>query len=125
MPVAHGEGRFTTADAELDGELRAGTGVAFRYARPDGTAAGDFPWNPNGSLGDAAGVTGGGGNVLALMPHPERAAWLWQVPPEIGGSWGERRAAWSGSAGAGAVAMNAEGPGRTVFRALARTLEAS
>lgn len=63
IPIAHGEGRYV-ADAEtlkiLEGEGR----VAFRYV--DGS--------PNGSINDIAGILNAKGNVLGMMPHPERAA---------------------------------------------------
>jgi phosphoribosylformylglycinamidine synthase len=71
-PVAHGEGNFI-ARGEADVEaLRAAGQVALVYARSDGQAAGgSYPENPNGSMGDIAGVCNAAGNVLGLMPHPE------------------------------------------------------
>jgi phosphoribosylformylglycinamidine synthase len=68
MSIAHAEGRYTHPDLDrLEGEGR----VVFRYATPDGelTAAA----NPNGSLRNIAGVCNAQGNVVGLMPHPERA----------------------------------------------------
>jgi phosphoribosylformylglycinamidine (FGAM) synthase-like amidotransferase family enzyme len=117
MPMAHGEGRFTSADPEVRDGLESGRSVPFQYADAGGRASG-FPANPNGALGAAAGVLGGRGNVLALMPHPERSAWLWQVPLSLAGGWGERRRAWSTDQGE----MSAAGPGRIPFEALARYL---
>lgn len=70
MPIAHGEGRFICEDEalrELEGEGR----VAFRYVTPEGKI--DPSANPNGSKNSIAGVVNEGGNVLGLMPHPERA----------------------------------------------------
>ncbi len=61
LPIAHGEGNYT-ADAETLKRLEGEGRVAFRYAQ-----------NPNGSVHDIAGVLNEGGNVLGLMPHPERA----------------------------------------------------
>ena len=61
MPVAHGEGRYYDEPARLD-ELEREGRVVFRYID-----------NPNGSLRDIAGVRNEAGNVLGLMPHPERA----------------------------------------------------
>lgn len=67
-PVAHGEGRFVSADlAAIDRR----SGVAFRYLDSGERAGGGYPANPNGSAGDVAGVTDETGLVLGLMPHPE------------------------------------------------------
>jgi phosphoribosylformylglycinamidine synthase len=55
--------------------------VALRYARPDGSAAsGEYPYNPNGSARDIAGVCNPAGNVLGLMPHPEDHVYPYQHP---------------------------------------------
>jgi phosphoribosylformylglycinamidine synthase I len=75
VPVAHGEGRFTFGekDKELLKELIDNKQIVFRYCRPDGKdTQGEFPWNPNGSLYDIAGISNPEGNVLGMMPHPER-----------------------------------------------------
>jgi len=114
MPMAHGEGRFATAESGLPLAAR----TALRYAHPDGGPAGGFPWNPNGSLAAAAGVCNAQGNVLALMPHPERAHLLAQVPEDLPGAWGDRR-----RAARGAEALLGAGPGLFLFRALARALQ--
>ena len=71
MPIAHAEGNYTTSPASLD-ELRRRNQVVFRYCAPDGSA--DAAWNPNGATDAIAGITNGAGNVLGMMPHPERAA---------------------------------------------------
>lgn len=69
IPIAHGEGRYY-ADAETLEQLEQNQQVVFRYApNPQGTQL----YNPNGSLNDIAGVVNRQGNVLGLMPHPERA----------------------------------------------------
>jgi phosphoribosylformylglycinamidine synthase subunit PurQ / glutaminase len=70
IPVAHGEGRFT-APAYVLSELEDKGRVVFRYvdARGKDTAAG----NPNGSMRNIAGILSSEGNVLGMMPHPERA----------------------------------------------------
>jgi phosphoribosylformylglycinamidine synthase I len=70
MPIAHGDGRYTADDdtiTRLEGEGQ----VVFRYVNASGDATSDA--NPNGSLHNIAGVTNAGGNVVGLMPHPERA----------------------------------------------------
>ncbi|MFZ2455499.1 MAG: phosphoribosylformylglycinamidine synthase subunit PurQ [Candidatus Altiarchaeia archaeon] len=75
IPVAHGEGRLTFGekDKEMLQQLTDNKQIVFRYCRSDGkSAAGEFPWNPNGSLSDIAGICNPEGNVLGMMPHPER-----------------------------------------------------
>ncbi|MBN8690273.1 MAG: phosphoribosylformylglycinamidine synthase subunit PurQ [Armatimonadetes bacterium] len=70
IPIAHGEGRFF-CDADTLKSIEDNNQVAFRYTGPNGEL-GD-QWNPNGSLDSIAGVVNKAGNVLGLMPHPERA----------------------------------------------------
>jgi len=70
LPVAHGDGNYFTDDdtlRRLEGEGR----VVFRYCRADGSDGEDA--NPNGSLARIAGIVNEQGNVLGMMPHPERA----------------------------------------------------
>jgi phosphoribosylformylglycinamidine synthase len=68
MAFAHGEGRFCGSAAYFD-ELEAQGRIVFRYRGPA----------PNGALHDAAAVCNERGNVLGLMPHPERAAWAFNL----------------------------------------------
>lgn len=70
IPVAHGDGRYTADDATLDDMESAGR-VVFRYV--DGRGEPTDTGNPNGSSRNIAGIINQGGNVLGLMPHPERA----------------------------------------------------
>ena len=71
-PVAHGEGNFQVSDEEALSQLESEGLVAFRYVDPEGLpAAGRYPFNPNGSVGDIAGICNRAGNVVGLMPHPE------------------------------------------------------
>jgi phosphoribosylformylglycinamidine synthase len=91
VPLAHAEGRFVTSSQRVANRLAAGDGVALVYATPEGEVATSFPHNPNGSVHAVAGLTNPGGNVLAIMPHPERAAWYHQVPRHVGGKWGHGR----------------------------------
>lgn len=79
MPIAHGEGRFATKDAALLRELEKNGQIAFRYCDKNGKEDG-FPVNPNGSLSSIAGITNKEGNILAMMPHPERAFFNKQLP---------------------------------------------
>ncbi len=71
MPIAHHEGLYFLPENELD-RLKKENRVVFRYCGPDGTI-GDS-WNPNGALDNIAGIVNEKGNVLGLMPHPERAS---------------------------------------------------
>jgi phosphoribosylformylglycinamidine synthase I len=69
-PIAHGEGKVVARDDLVREAIGTHNLAALRYVRPDGSAA-DYPFNPNGSEGDIAGLTNPAGNVLGLMPHPE------------------------------------------------------
>jgi phosphoribosylformylglycinamidine synthase I len=70
IPVAHGEGRFSADDATLDALEQNGQ-VVFRYCDPTGAVTDAA--NPNGAMRSIAGITNASGNVLGMMPHPERA----------------------------------------------------
>jgi len=70
LPIAHGEGRYI-ADRENLSRLNGEGRVAFRYVDSAGDATEDA--NPNGSVENIAGIVNEAGNVLGLMPHPERA----------------------------------------------------
>lgn len=71
LPVRHGEGKFYCTPDVLDRLSRNGQ-VVLRYEKPDGgSAEGAFPFNPNGSLQDIAGICDPTGRVFGLMPHPE------------------------------------------------------
>lgn len=67
FPIAHGEGRYYADEATLH-QLEEGRQVVFRYVEHQGQGG-----NPNGSLADIAGIVNQRGNVLGMMPHPERA----------------------------------------------------
>ncbi|MCI0771495.1 MAG: phosphoribosylformylglycinamidine synthase subunit PurQ, partial [Chloroflexi bacterium] len=69
VPISHGEGNYF-ADAATLAMLERDSRVAFRYCGPDGEVAAEF--NPNGSMNNIAGITNARGNVLGMMPHPER-----------------------------------------------------
>lgn len=70
VPVAHGEGRFITADEATRRRLYDRDQVVFQYVDAEGNPAG-YPGNPNGSVDAIAGVCNEAGNALGLMPHPE------------------------------------------------------
>jgi phosphoribosylformylglycinamidine synthase I len=70
IPIAHGEGNYIADDATLD-RLEAENRVVFRYVDPAGAVT--EAANPNGSARNIAGIMNEAGNVVGLMPHPERA----------------------------------------------------
>ena len=70
IPIAHGDGRYVAPAGILE-ELEAEGRVIFRYADAGGNISADA--NPNGSERNIAGIINDGGNVLGMMPHPERA----------------------------------------------------
>ncbi len=72
-PSAHAEGKFLM-EGDAYERLMEGGQVVFTYVTPDGSPGG-FPWNPNGSPLDIAGVCNPAGNVLGMMPHPERSVY--------------------------------------------------
>jgi phosphoribosylformylglycinamidine synthase subunit PurQ / glutaminase len=71
MPIAHGDGRYTADEATLD-RMEGEGQVVLRYQH--GTGDADAYWSPNGSMRAIAGIVNAAGNVMGLMPHPERAA---------------------------------------------------
>jgi phosphoribosylformylglycinamidine synthase len=87
LPFAHAEGRFVSNDDTVKREVLARGLVAARYCDPSGRVAAGWPVNPNGAWENAAALRSAGGHVIAIMPHPERANWAWQVPPDVGARW--------------------------------------
>lgn len=71
VPVAHGEGRFLMTDALLSEIEHQGLNV-FQYCDAEGNIIDSFPVNPNGTLRNIAAISNKAGNVMAMMPHPER-----------------------------------------------------
>jgi phosphoribosylformylglycinamidine synthase I len=118
IPIAHSQGRFISRDCGLFDRLDAEGRIALKYCRPDGSEPGGFPHNPNGSEHDAAAISNPAGNVVAMMPHPERATWLRQVPFDLPGPWSKTRSdikAWKDAEGAG--------PGLRIFRSIKLYIE--
>ncbi|AGY59249.1 phosphoribosylformylglycinamidine synthase subunit PurQ [Gloeobacter kilaueensis] len=83
VPVAHGEGCYYAEEATLQ-ELEEHRQVVLRYCNQEGEI--DEASNPNGSLGNIAGICNRAGNVLGMMPHPERVS-----DPLLGGGTDGRR----------------------------------
>ncbi len=74
MPIAHGEGNFKISE-ELLMKLIENDQIAFMYVDDKGRPAnGKYPFNPNGSVYDIAGICNSTGTILGMMPHPERAS---------------------------------------------------
>ncbi|HEY7802736.1 MAG TPA: phosphoribosylformylglycinamidine synthase subunit PurQ, partial [Dehalococcoidia bacterium] len=80
VPIAHGEGNYY-ADDETIAKLESERRVVFRYVTGEGEATAEA--NPNGSAGNIAGIINERGNVLGMMPHPERVS-----EPLVGGGDG-------------------------------------
>ncbi len=118
LPVAHGEGRFVSGDPDRMAALGRAGQIPLRYATADGRPADAFPANPNGAEQAAAAVCNARGNVMAVMPHPERAQDLGGLARAIAGSWAERR-----DRALAAGDATAEGPGMLLFRGLRQHLK--
>tara|TARA_Y100000034_G_C6877233_1_gene401381 strand:+ start:37 stop:1782 length:1746 start_codon:yes stop_codon:yes gene_type:complete len=73
MPIAHGEGKFFTKDLE-------NVNVVFRYMNDDIRANKVYPYNPNGSMDDIAAICNSSGRIMGMMPHPERAIYVENIP---------------------------------------------
>ena len=88
LPVAHGEGQFVLAEPALLGTLAIDGHVPLVYVPH---AGGDlaYPDNPNGSIGNIAGVCNTSGSIFGLMPHPERYVSSIQHPLRRGGAGGQ------------------------------------
>lgn len=71
VPVAHSEGRIAFSSDSIIDELAENGQILFKYVDPEGNYSG-YPWNPNGSVGNVAAISNEFGNVVGLMPHPER-----------------------------------------------------
>jgi phosphoribosylformylglycinamidine synthase subunit PurQ / glutaminase len=72
MPIAHGEGRFVFPPEVLNAMEDNGQ-ILFKYCDQSGTIEDNFPTNPNGTMQNIAAVGNPSGNVIAMMPHPERS----------------------------------------------------
>jgi len=82
IPSAHAEGKLLfplEKQKEYINRLEENDQIVFRYVDPDGNYAG-YPWNPNGSISNIAGICNNQGNVFGMMPHPERTFYKHQHP---------------------------------------------
>lgn len=88
-PIAHGEGNFQVSERFPLAALLENGQIALTYTCSNGTSAnGEYPFNPNGSIHDIAGICNSRGNVLGLMPHPENHIHAWQHPLHTRGRTG-------------------------------------
>ena len=71
LPVAHGEGKFVTQDESILNKITMNHQIVFKYVNEQGEETG-YPWNPNGSIQNIAGICDPTGQILGMMPHPER-----------------------------------------------------
>lgn len=106
MPIAHAEGNLVTAKPGLAQELNEGDQVVFRYCDGQGRVSSEFPVNVNGSMESIAAVCNPEGNVVGMMPHPERAFFAWQLPYHTR-----------------VHQRDGYGPGRQVFESMRRYIE--
>jgi phosphoribosylformylglycinamidine synthase len=90
IPSAHGEGKLMSLYPKFIQKLEDNDQIVFRYVKEDGSKA-EYPWNPNGSESDIAGICNPAGNVMGMMPHPERVVsrfthpdWTRDCPSEEG-----------------------------------------
>lgn len=109
VPIAHAEGNLVSAKPEVIKELVEGGQVVFSYCDAAGNRTKEFPVNVNGSTENIAGICNPEGNVLGMMPHPERAFFTWQLPCRD-----PRK-----------HLRDAPGPGRLVFESMKRYIEVS
>ncbi len=90
IPCAHAEGKFFIAEQKREEYLQRledNDQIVFRYVDSNGDYA-SYPWNPNGSLHNIAGICNPEGTILGLMPHPERAFYTfmdseWKRTPRV------------------------------------------
>lgn len=106
VPIAHGEGKYYAPEETMT-QLKRDNSVALKYVQGDLSTHLGLPANPNGAQENIAGVSGYGGRVLGLMPHPERAIRFTQLP-----HWTLLREHYLRDG----VDMPSEGPGLQLFR---------
>jgi phosphoribosylformylglycinamidine synthase len=79
LPVAHAEGKFVVKDNSVLERLKRNNQIVFQYCDENGNLK-DYPFNPNGSIENIAGICDETGRILGLMPHPERHIDFFQNP---------------------------------------------
>lgn len=91
LPVRHGEGKFMVKDAAVKNALHKNKQIVLKYVDREGKGGPGYPWNPNGSPDDIAGICDETGRIFGIMPHPEgylyglnHPAWTRESLPEEG-----------------------------------------
>ncbi len=116
IPIAHAEGGFRIREDVLR-EMESGSQILFHYCDENGDVSEEYPINPNGSTKAIAAVCNRRGNVVAIMPHPEAANFLYQVPYHVFenkcSSWGNYKE------------MEGPGPMRRFFESVAEHMRGS
>lgn len=107
IPIAHGEGNLVTTTPGLIKKLNENNQVVFRYCDKNGRVINEFPFNVNGSTESIAAICNDEGNVLGMMPHPERSFFAWQLP-----AFDPKK-----------QRPDEPGPGRRVFESMKRYIE--
>lgn len=79
LPVAHGEGKFVVKDKAVLNKLKKNRQIVLQYCDEKGSLA-EYPYNPNGSVENIAGICDESGRIFGLMPHPERHIAVLQHP---------------------------------------------
>ncbi len=79
LPVRHGEGKFVPKDECALNQMKANGQIVLRYVDECGRCAG-YPWNPNGSIENIAGICDPKGRIFGLMPHPEAFLYRYHHP---------------------------------------------
>jgi phosphoribosylformylglycinamidine synthase len=79
LPVAHGEGKFIPLNWAILKKLKNNNQIVFQYCNEHGKPEG-YPYNPNGSVNNIAGICNPTGRILGLMPHPERYVFPYNHP---------------------------------------------
>lgn len=116
LPIRHAQGKFVV-HPDILARLQEGHQIVLRYAREDGRPAkGKFPWNPNGSVDDIAGICNPTGRIFGLMPHPEAFCSMTNHP-----DW--TRMLWKAPVEEREALARGEGAGVKIFRNVVRSAE--
>jgi len=117
IPIAHAEGRYITADDEVLSAIENNLLSTFKYCDPLGNFKNEYPINPNGAILSLSALSNPKGNIVSIMPHPERCAFLRQIPLDLPGEWGLKRRM------SKSLSDDNFGPGMEIFLSLKKYIE--